>query len=455
MAENAIRKRMSERLASREKLGPCLLLAAVLALSFLVFEPGISMSDTLARWAGAYTIVGKLEIPWGLELWLAPTMTWFMVPFAATEFAGPYFHAAQVFCLLLGGISWIYFTSSARPWWVAVPFMIPLVFAYTSFIVPDVWTLTAILGIVGSLYALERSARVLVIFVFPLSCVILFGFRQNSLVLLPFVWLFIAKLQNGSKALKFALAATTLAALGVINWVPSTIGFQGATSSAAAPAWELLGAISVAREIGLELDPAVTLDGIADTTKAVEEHSFVTIDTVLWGENAAIPTTAIMAHADEIKSRWFRLILRHPMLYLRTKVRIYKCMLGLCQGYLQTRIACVKPWPVLQDNLDTCVPDSNAANVLNKLNRIQGPAQAVLLPIFWLPLSIVVFFFAWRGYGPHDRMVICLATAYLGSFFLLNQAASFRYLLPTYVVFTAYQIRFLLELPSRFRTRHS
>jgi len=453
MAENTVRKRMSESLATLEKLGPCLLLAAVFTLSFLGFAPGISMSDTLARWAGAFTIVGKLEIPWGLELWLAPTMTWFMVPFAATEFAGPYFHAAQVVCLLLSGIAWICFTSSTRPWWVAVPFMIPLVFAYTSFIVPDVWTLVAILGIVASLYALERSAFVSVFFVFPLSCLILFGFRQNSLVLLPFVWLFIAKLQNASKTIKIALVATTIAAVGAINWVPSLIGFQGASSSAAAPAWELLGANRVAREIGMELDPAVTFDGLADTTKAVKEHSFVTIDTILWGDKAAIPTTAIMAHADEIKSRWLQMILRHPMLYLRTKLRIYECMLGLCRGYLQTRIACVKPWPVLQENLDTCVPGTNAANVLEELNRIQGPAQAVLLPIFWLPLSVIVFFFAWRGYGRHDKMLICLATAYLGSFFLLNQAASFRYLLPTYVVFTAYQIRFLFELPARFRTR--
>lgn len=440
---------MPESQVKRNRLGPCLLLTAVLALSFLAFRPGISMSDTLTRWAGALTLVGKLEIPWGLELWLAPTMTWFMVPFAAMYSAGPYFHAAQVACLLLAGASWIHFTSSDRPWWVALPFLIPIVFAYASFIVPDVWTLIAILGVVGSLQAMERSVRAPVFIAFPLSCLVLFGFRQNSLVLLPLVWLFIAKLQNVSKVLKAIMIGMTLAALSVINWAPSMIGFNGPSSSAAAPAWELLGAIKVSQEIGMDLDPAVSLDGIADTAKAVQDHSFVTIDTILWGENAAVPTTAIMAHASEIKSRWMQLVIRHPLLYLKTKLRIYKCMLGLCTGYLQTRIACVKPWPVLQELVDTCEPDSVSAKVLSKLNRIQASAQSVLLPIFWLPLSAVIFFFAWAGFGRYDKMLIILATAYLGSFFLLNQAASFRYLLPTYIIFTAYQIRFLLEVPTR------
>lgn len=440
----------------RNRLGPCLLLAAVLVSSFLFFSPGISMTDTLSRWAGAYTIIGKLDIPWALEQWLAPTMTWFMVPFAVAEFGGPYFHAAQVAYLLLGATSWAYFTSSDHPWWVAVPFMLPLVFVYSSFIVPDVWTLASILAIVGSLYALEKSARVLPLIVFPISCVVLFGFRQNSLVLVPIVWFFVAKLQTHSVPLKTALIAMTIGALCIIGLAPPAIGFNGTDSSAAAPAWELVGAIKVARENGVEPDPALSLAGVADTDKAVEKHSFVTIDSMIWGADAAIPGSAIMTHADEIKSRWLKMVFAHPAVYLETKLRIYKCMLGLCSGYLQILVGCEPPPAFLRGNLQTCEPGSPAANALILWNNAPAILRYVLLPAFWLPLSAVAIFFGWRRYSRHDRMLIVLATAYLSSFFLLNQAASFRYLFPTYVVFTAYQVRFLFSLPAmarRFKAR--
>jgi hypothetical protein len=428
------------------KLSPSVLYVAVLFFSGACFLPGIVMTDTMARWVGAYTIVGKLDIPWGLELWLAPTMTWLMVPFAATKHGAQYLLAAQIAYLMLGGLAWIYFSSCRRPWWVAVVFMIPLVFAYASFIVPDVWTLAAILAIVGCFYALENSWRTVPFILLLFSSVVLFGFRQNSLVLVPFVWFFIVRLQGPSKLVKAGMVALTIVALSIIQWVPSIMGFAGQDSSASAPAWELAGAIKVARESGVALDSTFTLEGIADTDLVMKQHSFVTIDTLIWGASAAIPTTTIMQKAMEIKARWLKMIFNHPIIYLKTKLRIYGCMLGLCEDYLQTQIACVTPWPQLDGHLKTCASTGYGSKILEVINRIQGTLRVLLLPIFWLPVSAVVMLLSWRVYSRYDRMLIVLVAAYLGSFFILNQAASFRYLLPTYVVFTAYQIRFLLSL---------
>jgi hypothetical protein len=100
----------------------------------------------------------------------------------------------------------------------------------------------------------------------------------------------------------------------------------------------------------------------------------------------------------------------------------------------------------LDGHLKTCASTGYGSKILEVINRIQGTLRVLLLPIFWLPVSAVVMLLSWRVYSRYDRMLIVLVAAYLGSFFILNQAASFRYLLPTYVVFTAYQIRFLLSL---------
>ncbi|MEB6662889.1 hypothetical protein MXL91_15650 [Achromobacter ruhlandii] len=429
------------------KIAPIIMLAAVLALSAMFFVPGIVMSDTMTRWAGAHTIVGSLDIGWGLERWLAPTMTWFMVPFAATEHGAVYFLVAQIAYLLLGGVAWMCFSSCQRPWWVVLVFMIPLVFAYASFIVPDVWTLAAILMIVGCFYALEASRKAIALTVFFFSCVVLFGFRQNSLVLLPFVWFFICRLRNAARSIKAGMVALTIAALSVIHFVPPLLGFAGVDSSASAPAWELAGAIRVAKDSGVPLDSSLSLEGIADTDVAASRHSFVTINTLIWGSDAVIPTTVIMNQSSEIKSRWLQMVLRHPGIYLKTKLKIYECMIGLCPGDLSGQMSCMTPWPQLEGRLRTCSSNEFSSNTLSVVNRSQAMLEILLLPVFWIPLSAAIMFISWKKYSRHDRILIVLAAAYFASFFVFNQAATFRYFFPTYVVFTAYQIRFFLSLP--------
>lgn len=168
-----------------KRYGPAGLLAFVLVASWAAFRPGIVMTDTLTRWAGAYTLAGKLGIWWGIEQWLAPTMTWFMYPVAALGIGVGYFLGAQVGYLLVASLLWVRMTSSERPWWIPLTFCVPLVFMYVSFVVPDAWTLAAIIAVVGALYSAEAGRRVSAAVLFGFSCLVLFGFRQNSLVLLP------------------------------------------------------------------------------------------------------------------------------------------------------------------------------------------------------------------------------------------------------------------------------
>jgi len=435
------------RRAFGDKGAPYILLIAVLAISAFCFGPGIVMSDTMTRWAGAYTAVGKLEIPWGLERWLAPTMTWFMVPFAATEFGPPLFLIAQIAYLMLGGVAWIRFSSCWRPWWVAFVFTIPLIFAYASFIVPDVWTLAAILVTVGCFQAVETSRRTLPLFTFFFSCIVLFGFRQNSLVLVPFIWFFIGRLRHVTKGVKTGMFALTVLALSTVALVPPFVGFVGPDSSASAPAWELAGAIRVAKESGIPLDSTLSLEGFGDTELAGSRHSFVTINPLIWGGDAAIPTRAIMDQSAEIKSRWLQMILRHPIIYVKTKLRIYECMMGLCDGDIFGEMSCMKPWPQLEGRLRTCDGSETSSKILSAVNKVQETIGVLFLPIIWIPLTAAIMYFSWNTYGRHDRILIILAAAYFGSFFVLNQAATFRYFVPTYVVFAAYQARFFLSLP--------
>jgi hypothetical protein len=399
------------------------------------------MSDTMTRWAGAYTLAGKLDIWWGVEQWLAPTMTWFMLPIAALGLGTGYFLAAQVAYLMAAAGLWIRMTSSPFPWWIPLTFAIPLVFVYSSFVVPDVWTLASIVATVGCFYAMSTGARLWPAVLLFFSSVVLFGFRQNSLVLVPLVLGFIFTQPGAGRLRKAGLAGIVAAALVIIATAPTAIGFKGPTSSAAAPAWELIGAIRVAQENGNLSDGALTLSGIVDTQKAVEMHSFATIDTLLWGADAAFPTTAIMEHGDEIKRRWISMVIRHPWLYFQTKLRIYECMIGLCKEYLQTQVGIEEPWPQLKGNVNGYRAEGLSATILHGANWTGEALRWMVLPLFWLPVSAWVFAVGWKRYGRHDRMLIAMATLYLLSFFILNQAASFRYLLPTYVVFSAYQLR--------------
>lgn len=430
------------------KSGPYALLVALLLSSWACFRPGILMSDTMTRWAGAYTLAGKLDIWWGVEQWLAPTMTWFMLPIAAFGLGAGYFLVAQVAYLMTAGAMWIRMTSSHSAWWIPLTFAIPLVFVYSSFVVPDVWTLAAIVVTVGCFHAMSSGARLWPAALLFFSSVVLFGFRQNSLVLVPLVLGFIFTQPEAGRLFKAGLAGLIAAALVVIAMVPAAIGFKGPTSAAAAPAWELIGAIRVAIENRNHTDETLSLDGIVDTQKAVEMHSFGTIDTVLWGADAALPTTAVMKHGDEIKRRWMAMVVRHPWIYLQTKLRIYECMVGLCTEYLQTQVGAPEPWPQLKGNVWGYKAEGPSATLLGWANWTGKVLRWMVLPLFWLPTSALVFAFSWTGYGRHDRMLIAMACGYLLSFFILNQAASFRYLFPTYVVFSAYQIRAIGALVS-------
>lgn len=230
-------------------------------------------------------------------------------------------------------------------------------------------------------------------------------------------------------------------ALALIVNSPGILGFKGPTSAAAAPAWELVGAIRVAKDMGLNLDSTLTLDGIADTEKAVAVHAFETIDTLLWGADAALPTTTIMRKAEEIKGRWIRMVLYHPVLYARTKLRIYRCMIGLCPEYLQMQVRAIEPWPQLKGNVSVYKAVGTSAELMKIANWTGEYLRFLMVPAFWLPLSMLALGVSWKSYSGYDKMLIWMAGAYLASFFILNQAASFRYLFPTYVVFTAYQVR--------------
>jgi hypothetical protein len=229
--------------------------------------------------------------------------------------------------------------------------------------------------------------------------------------------------------------------------MPRPFGFQGHTSLAPIPAWELIGALRIAKQRGLEVYAGLRLDEIADTDAAIAQHSFVTADTLVFGQAPPMSTTILMQHERLVVARWLRLILTQPVLYAETKGQIYKCMLGLCEGYIQTEIGGARPWPFLQPYVQNFDADRQPTRAMLSLgNRMGRDLKVLLVPAFWLPVSLVVFLLSWRRYGWFDRALIVSAAVYLFTFFLLNAAASFRYVFPVYVIFTAYQLRGLLDV---------
>lgn len=428
----------------RKRRAASIALLLILGATLLTFWPGILMSDTAARWAAVLTMTGVLNVSWALEQWLAPTMTIFMLPFGSTGQSIPLFTAIQVAYLSLAGLMWIALTSSKRALWVPLLFVLPVMYLYAAFIVPDVWTLAAMIVVIAILSSGNRRLGLFSLLLFFVSSIILFGFRQNSMALLPFAAFFAIKRGSEAHWERYILLALMVIAVLLIAMVPRHIGFGARTSSAAAPAWELVGMLRIAKESKLPVDPNVTLEGIADTDAAIKKHSFTTIDSLLWGEGAVVSNSIILHHSAELTSRWFRAIRTYPRLYFLMKMRVYTCMLGLCDEYFQTNDTPLEPAPFLEGKVSAYADKGGVGSTVLRMNAfVAQRAGLVYLPVFWIPLGWLVFLLQWRRYSAFDRLLIGGATLYMLSFFLLNQAASFRYMFPAYAVYTAYQIRFL------------
>ncbi|QIH06796.1 MULTISPECIES: hypothetical protein [unclassified Pseudomonas] len=204
------------------------------------------------------------------------------------------------------------------------------------------------------------------------------------------------------------------------------------------------GMLRLAEESKIAIEPSLTLEGITDTNIAIERHSFSTIETLLWGENAILPPGIILVNSDELKARWMSMILHHPLVYANMKIRVYECMIGLCEGYIQTQVFAAEPWPTLNNLVSTYSQATGVGGTILNLSNWMGDAlKAITKPFFWLPITLLVLLLNWKSYGRYDRWLIALTVSYMGSFFILNQAASFRYIFPAYVIFTAYQVRFI------------
>lgn len=429
---------------SRHRWLAVILLALILATSFLLFRPGIVMTDTMTRWAAVFTIAGKLNIGWAMEQWLAPTMTIFMLPIGLLGLPIELFTVFQIGYLMLAGSMWVAMTSSRSPFWIPLTFLLPLVFIYVSFVVPDVWALAAILVIVGSIFAIERGWQWTPVALFFMSCIVLFGFRLNALILAPLICVMVFTGKMIPRNFKGLLLALIVISLALIFASPSWLGFTKRTSSAAAPALELIGMLRIANESQIPIDSTLTLEGIANTNLAIKQHSFITIEPIIFGENATLPSGTILNNSNELKARWLRMIIEHPSLYFRMKMRTYECMLGLCDSYIQTQIGAIEPWPILNGLVSTYSQPKGISGMVFEFGNWTGHAlKVVMVPVFWLPITLFVFLLNWRIYGRYDRWLIAMTCTYMASFFVFNQAASFRYMFPVYVVFTAYQIRFI------------
>ena len=415
----------------------------VLGAALLTFWPGILMSDTSSRWAAVLTLKGVLHLPWSLDQWLAPTMTIFMLPFGLTDTI-PFFTAMQAAYLALAALVWISLTSSKHPLWIPLLFALPNVFLYTAFVVPDVWTLASLIITIAILKSGKQPLGGLSLLLFFLSSLVLFGFRQNALILFPFIAVLVIKRVSEARWERHLLLALMASAVFLIATAPQHLGFGARTSSAAAPAWELVGMLRVANELNMPVSPSVTLIGIADTRAAIKAHSFVTVDPLLWGDDAPVPSGTILDHSDQLKSRWFSAIRHYPALYARMKMRTYECMMGLCDDYLQIHIHPQEPMPPVAGHVGAYLDKGGPGGTIMKLSAwLAQAARLVFLPVFWFPVGCFVFLMQWGRYSAFDRLLIGGASIYMLSFFLLNQAASFRYMFPVYVVYTAYQIRFI------------
>lgn len=419
----------------------------VIAFNLVIFFPGNINSDTYARWAAAYTLSGHVnDISWALSQWLSPIMTIVMSPIAFLGISTGWFTIAMV--VFIAYICLIWVRVDSKSWvWAPITLAMPLVFNYLSYVVPD--TITAF-ALVGTGIALGRFSRdgvtrhTLILAI--VSVVPLLTFRSNSLMLTP-VLIAAFWLARDIRLVKKLIATAAIAILLVLSsLIPNAVGFQSGTSSSSAMAWELAGINSLAKHEGRVLKAHSTFSGITSTSKAIQQYSPNTIDTLLWPADAALPTGLVIQNEVPIRTNWINAVIENPDLYLKTKLGIWSCAIGFCSNYLTTTVDPFRPEYFINADVVFYKGGNFFGDQIQKINNfVAGKLLFLLLPVFWVPIAALAYWYLGRTKSEEDRWIACLALTYLLSFFVFSQAASFRYMFPAFLVAISFALRALFK----------
>jgi hypothetical protein len=365
---------------------------------------------------------------------------------------------------------------------------VPLVWNTALAMLPDAWvtaslcTMLACILVASDSRATHRaSTSVLVLAAFAISVVVFFGFRHNSITVLPVLalagaWLWLgtraapAPARRTTRAAILAASAATLGAMLFARALPSFLPWRPADVPATIMVWEHVGALRLAhddaRSARHSLNDVARAAGAADpataTTRAIARHDWVMFNTIVYGPDAPLPARGIRDDGVPTRAAFWKLVREEPLLYTRAKLRIWATVMGLRHAGPVLFITTDEqgpPWthqygvhlglsgPLAHDAdlTSTAQPSiptpSVPARILILAQRLTNATLALWMPYLWFTGSLLALLFAFaRPRASHERrawaslLLFAAATSYYAGFLILSPAFEWRYFLPSFVL---------------------
>lgn len=416
-----------------------LALLSMLAATFftLVYYPGVLYSDSYTRWAMVHQLLDPGK--YGTEhlnthLSVVPQL-WMLALYQLTE---NYASFSWVQSCLFFFSSYLLLKLIAEPTGKRLLFWIPAA-AITAFPLFQGYSVHHEMS-VGTVVALNffvvltsrwRPGRTWVaaaayLAVFLLVFSVLFGFRQNTLTILPVVAVYSWRSLASKRELAIQ-AGALVSALLTITFLPQALGLEVRDSSGIGFAWEIVQTLKLVDNPKYDdyLDYAAWGPrGVRGAFPDAEEHIYGSFSS----EQGISFTKMVKPEiAARIRRDYLRLIVDEPRAFISNKLRLVKRMLGI--GYpLWFYEFDENRWGRLHE-FGYRYTDLRHAQ-FEKVHRLMEAFPIFLKPYLAFSvgaLCLLALAVLRTPTPPHLRWLFVYGVAYYAAFFITTQSYEFRY----------------------------
>lgn len=401
-------------------------------LSLFNNYPGFLYTDSFIRWDQAESIVEGKYVG-GNFLTIAPSLLFSLVLYITGNPSAYSFLQATVLSFIFMGL--VSASSGSRRKGGGICFALllylctPQFLAYGLTHAPGVGVAIAVVVMTTVLISFHiiNISYVNCLLLIALMSFICFGFRQNSLVLLPLFLLIICFFTRFSKPQKLWLSCTLIVMATFTASLPSIMNWKTSNQLAKSIAWEMA---CLVKEGGDEL-AIRDLSSIGITDKAI---SNVHCSNVL---SLAGPRVNTSDDVKRVYSMYGRFITEEPVEFLSNKLRVWSRVLGISGPLEVTEV--VNEWPKISEygGYEQTDRRSMFVKYYHSFHQhfpvFRYPFLLVL--VTFLLMSIALYRHPTRNASRLGLALFVIATAYYLSFFLVAQRHEVRYFFPTAYVY--------------------
>lgn len=401
-------------------------------LSLFNNYPGFLYTDSFIRWDQAESIVEGKYIG-GNFLTIAPSLLYSLILYITGNPSAYSFLQASVLSFMFVGLISASAGQKRKGLGICLALLLylctPQLLAYGLTHAPGVGVAIAVVVMttVFMSFHIINISYVNCLLLIALTSLICFGFRQNSLVLLPFFLLIICFFTRFSKPQKLWLSCTLMVMATFTALLPNIMNWKTSNQLAKSIAWEMA---CLVKEGGDEL-AIKDLSSIGITDKAINN---VHCSNVL---SLAGPRLNTSDDVKRVYSMYGRFITEEPAEFFFNKLRVWSRVLGFSGPLEVTEV--INEWPKLSEygGYEQTERRSMFVRYYHSFHQ-QFPVfryPFFLVLVTSLLISIALYRHPRRNASRLGLALFVIATAYYLSFFLVAQRHEVRYFFPTAYVY--------------------